>query len=56
MNNRVYADYFVGNDASAKVLNKSGMKNEGISKQKYLKNDLYIDSIQCAIIASDYNR
>ena len=52
--NRVQAEVFRGNDASAKVLEKCGMKYEGTSRQKYFKDGVFIDAAQYAIIREDY--
>lgn len=52
--NRIYADCFVGNNASARVLQKCGMSYEGIARQCYYKNGQYIDAAQYAILADGY--
>jgi len=39
-----------GNDSSQKVIIKNNMKYEGTSREKYLKNGRYYDSIQYAIL------
>lgn len=51
--NRVQAEVFEGNDASSKVLKKCGMVLEGIARQRYYKNEEFIDTALWAIIASD---
>lgn len=51
--NRVEADVFAGNVASEKVLTKCGMQREGISREKYCKDGVFIDSVQYAILAKD---
>ena len=52
--NRVQAEVFQGNDASARVLEKCGMKYEGTARQKYCKDDVFIDADQYAAIREDY--
>lgn len=52
--NRIQADVFDGNIASARVLTKCGMQFEGIARQKYYKNGKFIDTAQYAIIRSDF--
>ena len=52
--NRVQAEVFDGNAASAHVLLKCGMQLEGIARQKYYKNGKFIDTAQYAIIRRDY--
>ena len=52
--NRVQADVFEGNTASAHVLTKCGMQLEGIARQKYYKNGKFIDTAQYAILRSDF--
>lgn len=52
--NRVQAEVFDGNEASACVLKKCGMQFEGIARQKYYKNERFIDTAQYAIIRSDF--
>lgn len=53
--NRVQADVFDGNTASAHVLTKCGMQLEGIARQKYYKNGTFIDAAQYAILRRDFN-
>ena len=43
----------LGNDASSKVLKKCGMVLEGVARQRYYKNEEFIDTALWAIIASD---
>lgn len=52
--NRIYADCFTENGASARVMQKNGMTYEGTARQKYYKNGRYIDAAQYAIVSSDY--
>ena len=52
--NRVQAEVFQGNDASARVLEKCGMKYEGMARQKYYKDEVFIDADQYAAIREDY--
>lgn len=52
--NRVQADVFQGNDASDKVLMKCGMQKEGIARERYYKEGIYIDSVQYAILREEW--
>lgn len=52
--NRVQAEVFDGNAASARVLVKCGMQFEGIARQKYYKNGVFIDTAQYAVLKSDF--
>ncbi len=51
--NRVEAQYFVRNPASRRVLEKVGMKFEGIRREHMVKWDVAEDVGLCAILASD---
>lgn len=53
--NRIYADCFEENAASAKVLQKCGMRYEGTARQKYYKNGNYINAMQYAILAEEFS-
>lgn len=52
--NRVQAEVFDGNIASAHVLVKCGMQFEGIARQKYYKNGRFIDTAQYAVLKCDF--
>jgi len=52
--NRVEVDVFRENLASEKVLTKVGMKKEGIMREKYYKNELYIDSIKYSMLCKEW--
>jgi ribosomal-protein-alanine N-acetyltransferase len=54
--NRVQAEVFEGNEASAHVLKKCGMHFEGVARQKYFKNGSFIDAAQFAILRGDFKR
>ena len=51
--NRVQADVFDGNAASARVLKKCGMRFEGVARQRYYKHGHFIDTAQYAILRTD---
>lgn len=51
--NRVEARYMLGNDASRRVMEKCGMKFEGVKRQAIFVRDGYVDVGICAIVASD---
>lgn len=52
--NRLEAKYIVGNDASRRVMEKVGMRFEGINRGSLLLRGEYRDVGVCSIIASDY--
>jgi ribosomal-protein-alanine N-acetyltransferase len=52
--NRLEAKYIVGNDASRRVMEKVGMRFEGISRGSLLLRGEYRDVGVCSILASDY--
>ena len=52
--NRLESRYMVGNDASRRVMEKCGMKFEGIRRQSLLNHGEYVDVGYCSILASEY--
>jgi ribosomal-protein-alanine N-acetyltransferase len=52
--NRIYARYLVRNSASARVMQKAGLKYEGTFKQDALKWDVYEDIGLCGLIRAEY--
>ncbi|MDE7414789.1 MAG: GNAT family N-acetyltransferase [Lachnospiraceae bacterium] len=54
--NRVQAEVYAGNAASEHVLVKCGMQYEGTARQKYFKNETFIDAAQYAILKQDCKR
>lgn len=52
--NRIEAQYLTRNPASAKVMEKLGMRPEGIRRQHLVKWDVAEDVGLCAILASDH--
>ena len=51
--NRVQAEVFAGNDASARVLTKCGMQLEGIARKKYYKGGRFYDTAQYAAVRGE---
>ena len=51
--NRVEAQYDVRNPASGRVMEKSGMRHEGILRNRILNKGEYVDVGICSMIASD---
>lgn len=51
--NRVQAEVFAGNDASARVLTKCGMQLEGIARKKYYKGGRFFDTAQYAVVRGE---
>ena len=54
--NRITARYIIGNDASRRVMDKIGMKFEGVMRGGILQNGKYRDFGQCAMLAGDFRR
>lgn len=52
--NRIEARYMVGNDASRRVMERCGMKFEGIHRQQMLVKGIYVDIGVCALTHSDF--
>ena len=54
--NRVEARYIIGNDRSRRVMDRAGMRFEGVFRQKLMLRGRYRDIGVCAILAEDYFR
>lgn len=52
--NRIEARYMVGNDASRRVMEKSGMTFEGVRRSLLYVKDKYVDIGTCAILRCDF--
>ncbi len=52
--NRVYAHHMVRNPASGRVLEKIGMKREGVLRQRVRKWDVFEDVVLMAILRDDW--
>lgn len=55
MLHRVYAQHFGSNLASGRVMQKAGMKHEGILRDHYFKNGRYEDGVMYGIVSMDYD-
>ena len=53
---RIEAHYMVGNDASRRVMEKAGMRFEGVHRESMFVKDGYASIGVCAITAGDYSR
>lgn len=53
--NRVFSSHDLDNLASGKVLEKIGMKKEGVARQHYKAQDKYTDSVEYGILRSEFN-
>lgn len=51
---RIYAKYYPGNKASAKVMEKIGMKYEGTMRHEIFKNDKFYDMSYYGILKDDW--
>ena len=51
---RITASHFVSNPASGRVMQKIGMRQEGLRPQHYIKWDEFIDAAQYGILRSDW--
>ncbi len=54
--NRIECKYIIGNDASRKVMEKSGMRFEGVRREGMLIKGIYRDIGICSILCCDYNK
>jgi RimJ/RimL family protein N-acetyltransferase len=52
--NKIFATHYVNNEASGKVLSKSGMKKEGVLKDHYLHKNIYKTVIQYRMTKEEY--
>lgn len=52
--NKIYATHFLHNPASGKVMQKVGMKFEGVLKQEYLHQGKFLDVNRYAILKKDF--
>lgn len=53
--NKIYATHYLYNLGSEKVMQKSGMKLEGLQKQEYLQNGEFLDVKRYSILKEDFN-
>lgn len=53
--NRIYACHFGNNPASGKVMQKAGMRYEGLLRSHHYKWGNYVDSVCYGITAADFN-
>jgi [ribosomal protein S5]-alanine N-acetyltransferase len=54
--NRIYATYLVRNPASGRVMEKMGMRHEGLLRQHVEKNGRFEDLATCAILRSEFEQ
>lgn len=52
--NKIHAHHFVRNPASGRVLEKIGMKREGLLRQHIKKGDTFEDIVQYGILREEY--
>lgn len=52
--NRIYARYISSNLASGRVMEKVGMKFEGVLREHEIKNEKYVDITLYAILKTEY--
>ena len=52
--NRIEAHYIVGNDASRRVMEKMGMKFEGVARGSMLIKGAYRDIGKCAVLRNEF--
>ncbi len=53
---KVFAKHLARNPASGKVLEKLGMKKEGLFKEHVLKSNKYEDIVMCGILKAEWNK
>ncbi|MBQ3063231.1 MAG: GNAT family N-acetyltransferase [Clostridia bacterium] len=51
---RIEARYMIGNDASRRVMEKAGLRFEGVAREAMLVKGAYRDIGTCAILAPDF--
>ena len=51
--NKVFARYFASNGASGRVLEKLGMRKEGILREQVKKDNTYVDLVYLGILKSE---
>jgi len=51
---RIYASHFAGNTASQRVLEKMGMRHEGLSRQHVRKWNRFVDLENYGLLASEF--
>jgi len=49
---RIWADTFVDNEPSRRLLERNGFSFEGVKRQAYLKEDQYLDTDMWAMLAT----
>jgi len=54
--NRIHASYLVRNPASGRVMEKMGMRHEGLLRQHVQKNGRFEDLATCAILRSEFEQ
>lgn len=54
--NRIQAHHFTRNQASGRVLQKAGMRVEGVSRQAYRRWDQFEDVAMLAILATEFTK
>lgn len=52
--NKIFAHYFSRNPASGRVMEKNGMKEEGLLREDIIKDNKFEDIIYCSILRRDY--
>jgi len=52
---KVFARYFNSNSASGKVIEKIGMKKEGILKEHVVKENKYIDLVYYGVLKNEFD-
>jgi len=53
---RVHAGHFAGNEASGRVLQKLGMKREGLLREHLLKDGAFVDIVVYGILAREWQK
>ena len=53
--NRISADHMGYNPSSGRVMEKNGMKKEGVRRQAFLKNGEYVDLVMYSILRSEWS-
>lgn len=54
--NKITSRHFAHNPASGRVLAKTGFSREGILRQEYLKDGVYMDAVVFGLLRRDFHR
>jgi RimJ/RimL family protein N-acetyltransferase len=53
--NRIYARHLSINPASGRAMEKNGMKKEGVQREHFMKDGVFMDVVEYGILRAEYN-